>query len=72
MSFSWSFLDLNIVPRRLGWLFRTKLSILFFPDGSQKTLEGVGPKAISRWKKHRADMAALTDTGRVLGRSRAG
>lgn len=38
MSFSWSFLDLNIVLRRPGWLFETKLSIVFFSDGCQKTL----------------------------------
>lgn len=38
MSFSWSFLDLNVVLRSLGWLFGTKLSVLFFSNRSQKTL----------------------------------
>lgn len=38
MSFSWSFLDWNIVLRSLGWLFGTKLSLLLFSDASQKTL----------------------------------
>lgn len=38
MSFSWSFLDVNIVLISLGWLFGTKLSVLVFSDGYQETL----------------------------------
>lgn len=71
MTFSWSFLDLNIILRRPGWLLGTKLSILFFSDGSQKTLRVLVQVEETQGRQTHADRVAGEEHGSLNCESKA-